>query len=454
MDSGFTEAGYEALLQDIFQRFPSVQKVGFTTGAYKPGLERMLAFDQALGCPSKAFRSIHVAGTNGKGSVANMLASALQRCGYQTGLFTSPHLVDFRERIRVAGQMIPKEYVLCFLQQWLPWIEEHQLSFFEITTGLAFQWFADEHIPVAVIETGLGGRLDSTNILTPELAIVTSIGMDHCQLLGNTLAQIAGEKAGIFKQGVPALVGESHPETAPVFEAKAQDFCSLFYAERLQPSQWADREAILQEMDLKAPVQEHNLRTVLVAVDLLKKAFPLLQNQEAVKEGIVHTAHDMDFHGRWERLSSRPYVLADIGHNAHALQSNFQQLQQWVDSGQFSSLILVYGIMADKDLDAILPLMPQDATYIFTAPASPRSLPAKELLSRFQAYQASGERPSCPLRAFATGSVRKAVQMAVQLAQDLSVQLSRSASAQSPAPPLIYIGGSNFVVAEALPLFR
>ena len=278
--------------------------------------------------------------------------------------------------------------------------------------------------------------------------------MDHCQLLGNTLAQIAGEKAGIFKQGVPALVGESHPETAPVFEAKAQDFCPLYYADRLQPTQWADREDILQQMDLRAPVQERNLRTVLAAIDLLRPGIPALQNQEAVKEGIIHTARDMDFHGRWERLSSHPYVLADIGHNAHALQSNFRQLQALVGSGKFSSLILVYGIMADKDLDAILPLMPKDATYIFTAPASPRSLPAQDLLARFRAFQASGEHPSCPLRAFATGSVREAVQMAVQLAQNLSVQLSRSASAEKPAPPLIYIGGSNFVVAEALPLFR
>ena len=199
MESRFTETGYKVLVEDIFRRFPSVQKDGFSAGAYKPGLERMEAFDEVLGYPSRQFRSIHVAGTNGKGSVSNMLASALSACGLKTGLFTSPHLLDFRERMEAGGTLIPKEYVYGFLTRWLPWITENQLSFFEITTGMAFRWFADEGVDVAVIETGLGGRLDSTNILErPLLSIVTSIGFDHMALLGNTLEQIAGEKAGIF----------------------------------------------------------------------------------------------------------------------------------------------------------------------------------------------------------------------------------------------------------------
>ena len=468
-----TEKAYEALLADIFQRFPSVQGSGFTPGAYKPGLEHMQAFDQALGSPSKALKTIHVAGTNGKGSVANMLASALTSCGYKTGLFTSPHLIDFRERAKIADRsfvarapqddntchserseesvMIPKEYVFDFLTEWLPWIREHDLSFFEITTGLAFKWFADEKVDVAVIEVGLGGRLDSTNILVrPELCIVTSIGLDHMALLGDTLPQIAAEKAGIFKAGVPAIVGERDPQTASVFEDKAYMFCPLHYASEETPTLWKRSPEILKEMDLRADVQQVNLRTVLLAVDLLKDKFELLQDADAVAEGIVHTARNMDFRGRWERLSAQPYVVADIGHNAHALQHNFAQLEQRVSSGQFSSLIIVYGIMADKDLDAILPLMPLDATYIFASPDSRRSLPAGELLRRFNDYRRSH---GLPCRSYFSGSVREAVQMATQLAQNLSTQLSRSASAQEPAPPLIYIGGSAFVVAEALPLF-
>ena len=446
------EISYEELLADIFRRFPSVQGNGFTPGAYKPGLSHMYAFDEALGFPSRRLRTIHVAGTNGKGSVANMLASVLGACGYKAGLFTSPHLVDFRERVRIGASLIPKDYVKDFLIEWMPWIREHDLSFFEITTGLAFKWFADEGVDAAVIEVGLGGRLDSTNVLEkPELCIITSIGLDHMAQLGNTVPEIAAEKAGIFKAGVPCVIGELDPQTAPVFEEKSYMFCPLHYASEMRPPLWNRHAALLKEMDLQADVQEKNLRTVLVALDLLKECFPRLQNAEAVADGLIHTARNMDFHGRWERLSENPYVVADIGHNAHALQHNFAQLESRVASGRYSSLIIVYGIMADKDLDAILPLMPVDATYIFAAPASQRALPAGELLRRFNNYRRSHGLPS---RSFFSGSVREAVQMAIQLCQSLSTQLSRSASAENPAPPLIYIGGSAFVVAEALPLFK
>ena len=228
-------------------------------------------------------------------------------------------------------------------------------------------------------------------------------------------------------------------------------FCPLHYAADERPSLWSRSTQILSEMDLRAEVQATNLRTVLAAVDLLKEKLEGLQDADAVADGIIHTARNMDFRGRWERLSAQPYVIADIGHNAHALQHNFSQLQRYVQEGRFSSLIVVYGIMADKDLDAILPLMPLDATYIFAAPDSGRSLPASELLRRFNEYR---RREGLPCRSFFSGSVREAVQMATQLAQNLSTQLSRSASAQQPAPPLIYIGGSAFVVAEALPLFK
>ena len=452
MDTNYSETGYLKLVQDIFHRFPSVQKDGFSAGAYKPGLDRMRDFDQALGTPSRQFRSIHIAGTNGKGSVANMLASACKACGLKAGLFTSPHLIDFRERMRVDGQRIPKEYVFQFLTQWMNWIIAHDLSFFEITTGLAFRWFADEGVDVAVVETGLGGRLDATNILEqPSLTIVTSIGLDHCELLGNTLEEIAGEKAGIFKQGVPALVGECSRETSSVFEEKSWMFCPLEYADRVKPSLWGRSETLLRQMDLQGKAQVKNLRTVLAAVDILRglPGFEALNKKDAVQEGIIHTARDMHFHGRWERLSSQPLVIADIGHNAHALQYNFQQMQELLDEGVCSSLIIVYGIMADKDLNAILPLMPQNATYIFTAPDTPRALQADELLRRFNDFYHL-DRLS---RTYAFTSVRQAVQMAVALSHTLSQQLNRSASAEKPASPLIYIGGSNYVVAEALPLF-
>ena len=448
---GFNETEYQALVEDIFRRFPSVQKDGFSAGAYKPGLERMEAFDQVLGYPSRQFKSIHVAGTNGKGSVSNMLASALSACGLRAGLFTSPHLLDFRERMEAGGTLIPKEYVYKFLTRWLPWITENQLSFFEITTGMAFRWFADEGVDVAVIETGLGGRLDSTNILEkPLLTIVTSIGLDHMALLGNTLEQIAGEKAGIFKADVPALVGERIPETAPVFEAKARGFCPLSFADELTPTLWGRKDEIVHAMDLQASVQVKNLRTVLSALEILRPAFPSL-SEEGIVEGIVHTARNMGFHGRWERLQERPTVIADIGHNAHALRHNFAQLQARVDSGENDALIIVYGIMADKDLDAILPLMPRRATYLFATASTPRALSSAEILKRYLTSEnnafpdannradASGNASSSdviPPRAFDT--VKEAVEKALELATP---------------DTLIYIGGSTFVVADALPLF-
>ena len=412
----FTLDAYNSLIEDIFRRFPSVQKDGFTSGAYKPGLDRMLSFDRFLGYPSRQFKSIHIAGTNGKGSVANLVASALQSCGLRAGLFTSPHILDFRERIMVNG-LIPVEYVFKQLTSWMPWIEENNLSFFEITTGLAFKYFVDSRVDYAVIETGLGGRLDSTNILEkPELTIVTSIGFDHMALLGDTLPKIAAEKAGIFKEGVPALIGEALPETRPVFEDKANGFCPLYFAQEMNPRFWDQREDILSQMDLGAEVQCQNLRTVLSALDILGI------HDERALDGIIHTARNMEFHGRWERLQKQPLVIADIGHNAHALSHNFAQLE-----AQNRPLIVVYGIMADKDLDAIIPLMPRGATYIFTTPDTPRALPAQEIARRFGAP------------ATVIDNVPEAVRKALELATPDTI---------------IYIGGSTFVVSEALPLFK
>ena len=368
---------YEELVQDIFRRFPSVQKEGFRPGAYKPGLEGMRDFNRALGNPAGRLRAVHIAGTNGKGSVAAMTASALTAAGYRTGLYTSPHLLDWRERSRIDGTMIPRDYAHAFLERWKPYFERENLSFFEITTGLAFKWFADSGTDFAVIEAGLGGRLDSTNILTPAVSVVTSIGLDHCALLGNTREAIAREKAGIMKPGVPCIVGERDAETAPVFDAAAASLspaAPLVYADRHVPPLWDHAPEILAAMDLRADVQRKNLRTVLCALEAL---FPAGEVPEAVAGGIIHTARDMHFHGRWERLRTDPEVIADIGHNAHALQHNFAQLESMMASGVYDCLIIVYAVMADKDLGAILPLMPRMARYIFTAPKGKRPLPAE-----------------------------------------------------------------------------
>ena len=448
MEAKFSHAAYLEAVRQLFVRFPSVQNVGFD-GAYKPGLERMAAFDEVLSRPSRSFKSIHIAGTNGKGSVANMLASALSASGLKTGLYTSPHILDFRERMRIREgeqlKLVSEEYVYDFLKEWENYFVEHKLSFFEITTAMAFRWFADEGVDVAVVETGLGGRLDATNIITPLLSIITTIGLDHCAQLGNSLEEIAAEKAGIIKPGVPVIVGKSQEETAPVFEEKCWMVSPICFADRMNPTLWNRRKEILAAMDLQAQVQQENLRTVLAAIDILKEmpGLGVLSDGDTIAGAIVHTAARMGFHGRWERLSDSPYVLCDLGHNAQALSHNFAQLQSMVDSGKFSTLIVVYGVMADKDLDSIIPLMPEDAMYIFVSPDTPRALPAGEVLRR------CGRK-----RSFFAGSVRQGVQMAVSLAQNLSGQTSRSASAESIVPPLIYIGGSTFVLSEAIPLFH
>ena len=405
-----------------------MQKEGFKPGAYKPGLEGVRDFDAALGYPSRAIRTIHVAGTNGKGSVANMLASALSAAGYRTGLYTSPHLVDFRERARINGEMIPRDYVKAFLEQWKPYFEAENLSFFEITTGMAFRWFADSHVDVAVIECGLGGRLDSTNIITPVLSVITSIGLDHCALLGSTLAEIAAEKAGIMKPGVPCVIGETHPETDQVFDAAAKGV-QLVYADQVEPPLWERREEILAAMDLQAPVQRKNLRTVLIALELLRGKYPW--EEEKVLYGIEHTAELMHFHGRWERLQEKPLVIADIGHNAHALESNFKALE-----AMNRPLTIVYGIMADKDLDSIIPLMPRKAKYIFVAPDTPRALPAERILARYNEIAGqAGNDARTGSDARTAPSVQIGIKMAMEEADDNTV---------------IYIGGSTFVVAAAL----
>lgn len=412
---------YSKLIKNIFSRHASVANVGFTSDAYKPGLERMTAFDEACGCPSKAFRSIHVAGTNGKGSVSHMLSASLAASGMRVGLFTSPHIADFRERARIispAGmEMIPEEAVVEFLTSREALIEELGMSFFEITTGLAFWWFAQSGVDAAVIEVGLGGRLDSTNIITPQLSIITSIGLDHCDLLGSTRAAIAGEKAGIFKEGVPALIGLRDDETAPVFEARAKELsCPLRYAsdEELPDAGWTGH------MDLKGDYQPQNVRTVLCALQILGAA----PSKEAIWEAAARTG----LRGRWEALCSKPLVICDIGHNPPALEWNFGQLKGMMASGKYSSLHIVYGVMADKDLASILPLMPQEAVYSFVTPATSRALPSQKIL------EAAGFEGARAFDDVASGLI-----FALGCADEDS---------------LIYVGGSTYVVADAIKYFE
>lgn len=455
-----------------------MQSAGFSGDAYKPGLDNMVRFLEVLGNPHKEFRCVHVAGTNGKGSVCNMLASAFAATGCKTGLYTSPHILDFRERMRIVDEvrgdnqkaenkgpwpsgyspdkpiwsLVPKEYVFQFLKQWAGTFDRLRLSFFEITTGMAFKWFADEGVDVAVIEVGLGGRLDSTNVITPELSIITSIGLDHCDLLGDSLEKIAYEKAGIIKPGVPVVIGEYRPETAPVFRQVASERKSpIFFAEESGlRTVYPKAEASQIRLDLQGEYQRANLRTVLTALGVLGMpgraghdegpSLPAATGNltAAVREAIAHTAARTGFGGRWEHLSEDPLVICDIGHNAHALSHNFPQLEGMMESGVYDCLIIVYAVMADKDLDAILPLMPRCAHYIFTTPKGKRALPAAKIREKYDDY---GLRTVYPKAAVAIDDVQEAVREALK-------------TASAYKKPIIYIGGSTFAVAEAKPIFQ
>ena len=400
---------YEKKIEEIFARHPSVQVSGFSGRAYKAGIESMIAFDSALGSPWKSFRCIHVAGTNGKGSVSSMLAASLASSGLRVGLYTSPHLLDFRERIKlIPNELISKEEVMEFLERYEKEIES--LSFFEITTGIAFWWFERQKVDVAVIEVGLGGRLDSTNVIIPELSVITSIGLDHCSMLGDTRAEIAAEKAGIFKKGIPALVWGHDPETDSVFEKQAKEVgADLHFAdEMIQPVH-------LDGMDLRGEYQDLNVRTTLAALQLLgiNPDFDAIRN----------TAKITGLRGRWEILQENPTVICDIGHNPPALAHNFGQL---TSTGR--PLIIVYGIMADKALDDIAPLMPSRARYILCSPATPRALPVDILYERLHTL-----RPDLNLQI--SKSVSDAVASALQ---------------QSTPETIVYVGGSTFVIAEYL----
>ncbi len=412
---------YSSRIASLFERHRSVQTAGFSPDAYKPGLDAMRRLDAFLGHPHLEYPAVHVAGTNGKGSVCSMTAAALSLTGLRTGLYTSPHLLDFRERLKIISpgpegpvcEMISEQEVCEFLDL----VEGEgpgagpfgSLTFFEITTGMAFWWFSRRGVDAAVIETGLGGRLDSTNIITPAVSVVTSIGLDHCDLLGSTLEAIASEKAGIFKPGVPALVWGRDAATRPVFEdAAARTGAPLYFAE--------DLVSLPQ-----APVttEDLNLRTSLAALLLFTgREVPVPTDYKQIT----------GLHARWEVLLASPLTIADIGHNPPALEANFARLEQLraLPEGGKRPLLVVYGAMADKDVDAIAALMPRDSKYFLVSPSTPRAMAASDLALKLKHLDAS-----------CRDSVALGVEAAMQQARSL-------------ADPIIYIGGSTYVAAEAL----
>lgn len=424
---------YQETLQYLFNQLPMYQRKG--KAAYKADLDNTLKLDQYFKHPHRNFRTIHVAGTNGKGSVSHMLASVLQSAGFRTGLYTSPHLIDFRERIRINGQMIPEAEVVGFVAKNKGIIEEISPSFFEMTVAMAFNYFSEKAVDVAVIEVGLGGRLDSTNIISPDLSIITNIGLDHTMFLGNDLPSIAREKAGIIKPETPVIVGRQQPETTEVFRDKAESVDApvvfaqdLFHITGIRSDtgyQVVDVASGSGGMTLKLPLlgeyQLENLLTVATAYHQLNKLGYNL-NEAALKEGISRVVKQTGFLGRWQILSEKPLVICDTGHNADGVAKVVRQIKK----SKNQNIHIVWGMVNDKDASGILRMLPEGARYYFTRAAIPRALDEKSLQK--QALEAGLE-----------GESYYSVQMAVQAAK-------KNASDND----LIFIGGSTFVVAEAL----
>ena len=423
---------YNQTLEFLFQSLPAFETQGAT--GYKPGLERISAFCRHIGNPQRNFFTIHVAGTNGKGSVAHIIASVLQQAGYRTGLFTSPHLVDFRERIRVDGEMIPKQKVVNFVDKHHDKMVELELSFFEMTAAMA----AQSDVEVAVIETGLGGRLDATNIIVPILSIVTNIGLEHTALLGDTLQKIAAEKAGIIKKSIPVIVGEADNRYNEVFEqVAAANKSRVIYAEkaflceeqhsegehqRFRLRRTRDNQAFEVELDLQGNYQRRNIVTASAAVDFLHEETPLTISRRAYLEGMKNAAANTSLMGRWQKLAEAPLTICDTGHNAHGIAWVARQLRET----PHRELYCIIGFVRDKDLAHILPLLPHDAHYIFTQARSERALPAADLTAKAAIYGLHGE--------------------AVEQVADALVRARELASAED----MIFIGGSTYVVAEVL----
>lgn len=437
---------YEQTLDYLYHALPMYHRVG--ASAYKADIGHTVALMEHLGHPEQQFRSVHVAGTNGKGSVSHLLASVLQQCGYRVGLYTSPHLVDFRERIRIDGIMIERDEVSRFVAQHHAVFETLELSFFEMTVGMAFDHFARHHVDIAVIEVGMGGRLDSTNVITPLLSVITNIGLDHTQFLGTTLEQIAVEKAGIIKPGVPVVVGETQAETAPVFRAEAaRKGAPLMFADQryrfVASDARADASDTLRgvlmrdgiswisgiESPLSGSYQTKNLATLAAVVAQLE---PVMKEKmggifrpistEGIRTGIARVVSDTGLHGRWEVIGRQPLTVCETAHNADGIAAMLQKLQQM----HYGRLHLIYGCVNDKDYAKILQMLPAEAERYYTQPSVPRRLAVEELSRQASAMGLGGK---------SYDNVHEAIRAARHAAAD---------------EDLVLVTGSIFLVADAL----
>lgn len=415
---------YKETLEWLFAQLPMFSRIG--AAAYKPGLERSIALDDYFGNPHRRFRSVHVAGTNGKGSVSHLMASVLQEQGYRTGLYTSPHLVDFRERMRINGDMIPEERVTDFIRRFRKSGYDGKPSFFELTMMMAFDLFAAENVDIAVVETGMGGRLDSTNIITPLMSVITNISNDHKQFLGDTLSQIASEKAGIIKNGIPVVIGEAEGEVESVFRRKAEETgAPLREAYRETDTEANSRLAT----PLSGLYQKKNVNTARVALEELRRIGVEISD-ECMIRGFARVIDNTHLSGRWMKLEENPTVICDTGHNEAGIMSNVRQLND-MRAEIRGRLHVVIGFVADKDLDHILGLfgnLPADTIFYITQASVPRAMERHELLERF--------RNTNPV--FTTGLC------------DTPAAAYTLAREQAASDDIIFIGGSTFVVADFL----
>lgn len=429
---------YKETLDYLYAQLPMYQRIG--AAAYKPDLNNTVAICNLLENPENSFKSVHIAGTNGKGSTSHMLASILQEKGLKTGLYTSPHLIDFRERIRINGIMIPEEKVIYFVEKYKKDFEKIRPSFFEMTVGLAFNHFREEKVDVAIIEVGLGGRLDSTNIITPLLSVITNISFDHKQFLGDTLEKIAKEKAGIIKPGIPVVIGENQEETRHVFIEKARkEQSKIVFADgeftAVTTRAWEAgsgkmrvdifRNSTIYLANLESPLggnyQKKNIVTVCATCGMLVSHFGDI-SPETIRKGILHVINNTGFTGRWQILSRVPLTICDTGHNEAGLREVLDQ----ISNTPHENLHFVFGLVNDKEIENILRMLPKDATYYFCKADIPRGLDANELRMTALGYGLAGE---------AFDSVKKALKAAQQ---------------RAGANDLVFIGGSTFVVAEVV----
>lgn len=406
---------YQETINYLYSAAPLFQNIG--AGAYKEGLSTTKTLDAYFGHPHTTFQTIHVGGTNGKGSTSHSIAAVLQSAGYKVGLFTSPHLVDFRERIRVNGEMMEEEYVVQFVETHRHFFEPLYPSFFELTTAMAFRYFADQGVDIAVIEVGLGGRLDCTNIIRPLLSVITNISFDHTQFLGATLKEIATEKAGIIKPGIPIVVGEHGAESDLVFkEVAIQQNAPLYFAE--------DTDICVENISfqLKGDCQKKNLRTICTALSILQEQLNI--SFEHIREGLAHVCDLTHLMGRWQTLSTAPITICDTGHNIGGWRYLAKRLQQFIDEGK--QVHIVFGMVNDKDITHVVALLPKNARYYFTQASVNRALPAEKLMHVATNFNLKG-------------------------ATFASVTAAHQAAINNASPEdVIFIGGSTFVVADLL----